>query len=59
MAKGSRRQSREPEPKPADEIPFGYLPTADPPRRSVWLLAIAGVLLALWMLVLAYLAWWG
>jgi hypothetical protein len=59
MAKGARRQRGEPEKKPANVIPRGYLPTADPPRKNILLLAIAAACLLLWMLALVYLAFWG
>jgi hypothetical protein len=52
VSKGAKRRQQEKE----KEIPFGYLPTADPPRKSVPLLLIAAVAFVLWMLVLLYLA---
>lgn len=59
MGKGARKNTSEPKKKRPDEIPPGYLPTADPPRKNRPLLAISALLLALWMLVLTYLAFWG
>jgi hypothetical protein len=59
MGKGAKRNSSEPKKKRADQVPPGYLPTADPPRQNQVLLAISAVLLVVWMLVLAYLAFWG
>jgi hypothetical protein len=59
MGKGARKNTSEPKKKRSDEIPPGYLPTADPPRKNRALLAISALLLALWMLVLTYLAFWG
>ncbi|HUE70206.1 MAG TPA: hypothetical protein VMP01_04890 [Pirellulaceae bacterium] len=59
MTKGAKRRKPEPEPESEeDEVPFGYLPTADPPRKNVGLLAMAAVALVVWMLALIYLALW-
>ncbi|HZL87423.1 MAG TPA: hypothetical protein VFB96_03525 [Pirellulaceae bacterium] len=57
MGKGARRTSEKK--KRPDEVPPGFLPTADPPRRNWLLLAISAVLLAVWMVVLCYLALYG
>jgi hypothetical protein len=55
MTKPAKRRKQQPEPE-EDEVPFGFLPTADPPRKNVGLLAMAAVALVLWMLVLIYLS---
>jgi len=56
VSKGAKRRQEERKPEKEKEIPFGYLPTADPPRKNVPLLLIAAVAFVLWMLVLLYLA---
>ena len=57
-----RVKQRKPEPKPEpeadDELPFGYLETADPPRKNVVAVAVAAVALLLWLATLVYLAFW-
>ena len=60
MTNGAKRRKpeREPEPEPEVDLPFGYLPTADPPRKNFALLVIAAAALVAWMLALAYLALW-
>jgi hypothetical protein len=55
MTKPAKRRKQQPEPE-EDEVPFGFLPTAYPPRKNVGLLAMAAVALVLWMLVLIYLS---
>ena len=49
-AAAARRES----PRPDANVRF--LPRPDPPRPHRWFLVLSGVLLAAWMLVLAYLA---
>ena len=57
MTKAAKRRKPEREPEPEDdEVPFGYLPTADPPRKNVRLLALAAVALVVWLLALIYLS---
>ena len=59
MTKAAQRRKQQPEPEPEeDEVPFGFLPTADPPRKNAGLLAMAAVALLLWMLALIYLSLW-
>lgn len=55
MTKAAKRRKPEPE---EDEVPFGYLRSADPPRKNVALLAMAAVALLVWMLALIYLSLW-
>jgi hypothetical protein len=57
MGKGARRSTSEPKKKRTDEVPPGYLPTADPPRKNRGLLAISAVLLLVWLLALTYLTY--
>ena len=52
---GKRNESRRAKEKAAD-APSPYLPTADPPRKNATLLLVCSALLALWMIVLLYLA---
>jgi hypothetical protein len=59
MGKGAKRHQGQSEKKSASALPPGYLPVANPPRQSAMLLAVATVLLVLWMFALAYLAFWG
>ena len=53
-----RKPKSEPQPQADDELPFGYLETADPPRKNLALVAVAAVALGLWMAGLVYLAFW-
>jgi hypothetical protein len=59
MSKRSKKDPREPQPKQARAVPPGYLPTADPPRRRPALLAISAAILALWLVMLAWMAIFG
>jgi hypothetical protein len=58
MSKGAkkRKPERDPESDAEVDLPFGYLETADPPRKNIVSLAIAAVALVVWMAALLYLA---
>lgn len=55
MAKRSKKDQRDSQ-KQAATVPPGYLPTADPPRRHPALLAISAAILALWLIMLGWMA---
>jgi hypothetical protein len=63
-AKTERKQRQKGGDEPARheqsaKVPPGYLPTADPPRKNRVLLAATGILLGLWLVTLASLAFFG
>ena len=55
ISKTARKAAASQPPHTEAEIPPG--PTPDPPRPHRWFLIASGLLLAVWMLFLAYLAY--